>query len=706
MGVEQQTILSNDSHDLISWQDTSNKGFSNHKFKLENCLPKYKASNINYPLFQKLKDFTYDIDIQEFTDWYSKLDRATKRKITSYNSQELIHFLRKLYSKEILGNNEVKSKNFCDKEQNFEYEKPREEVHDIYSKDNYEEGKVSDENDIETTKETENTEEQNLDKDKFNEKDILKYIKICSLEDVADTLILNIELIDLKEYVKYFSKGDSKIKPINIELKDNEWYYTLPNWDNIQSFLQIIICTLILLHYEYYLLTNKLYEMPYFNKLKDFFQENDSKLNELIGNKVDTTNEIFSKHNLIFLAEECSYNYIEKYSDEEFKSDKNKFYQFNIKILEELKNNLSEFKTNEEKLKFLFEKVSFYNLKDLKDAKHFFYFEFRKFLLKYNDQNQKLNVFYRNVIYNTEKLKPIKDKYLEKTKTLLKDILNNNEEIIEFGSYFTGLATEFSDIDILIFYEDCIPEFRYGELLQNDLEIIKDKKNIKNLKIKLIYSKKHNSIPVIKIEYDVSEEINLNEINFSLKYLDGYEDDLKKIKIDITFTNEEKRVKNTKNVRRIIKQSLNKYIQLKPVILYSKIYFKRQGMDSTYEGGINCISLFCLPRNILVMYEQNDFPINSFSNLIILLDTSKKFGHYNYLYGIDKDGYDYKLKGLEKQIDKEQKDRRFVIKNPADYSKNIASGCFETSKIIDKFNLLYTHINKGKDIFLPLQEII
>ena len=443
--------------------------------------------------------------------------------------------------------------------------------------------------------------------------------------------------------------------------------------------------------------------MQFFNKLKEFFQENDSKLNELIGNKVDTTNEILSKHNLIFLAEECSYNYIEKYSNEKFKPDKDELYQFNIKILEKLKNNLSEFKTNEEKLKFLFEKISFYNLKDLKDAKHFIYFEFRKFLLKYNDQNQKLNVFYRNVIYNTEKLKPIKDKYLEYTKDLLKDKLNKNEKIIEFGSYFTGLATEFSDIDILIYYKDDQDEREYGDDLNEYLNNIKDKENIKNLEIFPILTA---TIPIIKIKYDVSKEINLKEINFSLKYLDGYEDDLKKIKIDITFTNEEKRVENTKNVRRIIKQSLNKYIQLKPVILYSKIYFKRQGMDSTYEGGINCISLFALPRNILVMYEQNDFPVNSFSNLIILLDTSKKFGHYNYLYGIDKDGYDYKLKGLEKQIDKEQKDRRFVIKNPADYSKNIASGCFETSKIIDKFNLLYTHINKGKDIFLPLQEII
>ena len=693
----QKTILSNDPHDLISWEDTSNKGFPNHEFNPDNCLLKYKASNINYPLFQKLKDFTYDIDIQEFTDWYSKLDGATKRKITSYNSQELINFIHNLYSKEILGNNEVKSKNFCDQEQNFEYGKPREEVHDIYSKDNYEEGKESDENDIETTKETENTEEQNLDKDKFNEKDVLKFIKICSLEDVTDTLIFNIESNDLKEYVKYFSKGDSKIKPINIELKDNEWYFTLPNWDNIQSFLQIIICTLILLHYEYYLLTNKLYEMPYFNKLKDFFQENDSKLNELIGNKVNATNEIFSKHNLIFLAEECSYNYIEKYSDEEFKPDKNKFYDFNINFLEELKNNLSEFKTNEEKLKFLFEKVSFYNLKDLKDEKHFFYFEFRKFLLKYNDQNQKLNVFYRNVIYNTEKLKPIKDKYLKKTKNLLKDILNNNEQIIEFGSYFTGLATEFSDIDILIVYHGKQKEREYGKNLEEYLNNIKDKENIKNLEIFPILTA---TIPIIKIEYDVSKEINLKEINFSLKYLDGYEDDLKKIKIDITFTNEEKRVENTKNVRRIIKQSLNKYIQLKPVILYSKIYFKRQGMDSTYEGGINCISLFCLPRNILVMYEQNDFPINSFSNLEILFYVSEKFGHYNFLYGIDKDGKDYDLG------DKEKNENRIIIKSPADNSHNIAKVCRQTDYIIEKFKILFNHINEKEDILLPLQKLL
>ena len=654
-------------------------------------------------MFQKLKDFISDIDIQQFLDWYSKLDGDTKRKITSYKSQKLIHFVSQLNLKEISGKNKVKCKDFCDQEKNFEYEKPREEVHDIYSTDNYEEVKESDENDIVSTKETKNTEEQNLNKDKFNEKDVLKYIKICSLENSADTLIFNIESNELKEYINHFSKGDSKIKPINPELIDNEWYITIKNWDNIQSFLQIFVCTLTLLHYEYYLLTNELYGMPFYNELKKYFEEYDSKLNELIGNKVDVTNDIFSRHNLIFLLEECSCNYIEKYSKKDFHPDKKDFYLLNMKILKKLKNNLSEFNTNEEKLKNLFEKMSFYNLTDLKEARHFIYFEFRKFLLKYNDQDQQLKVFYRNVIYNTEILKPIKDKYLETTKELLKDRFNNNEEIIEFGSYFTGLTTEFSDMDILIYYKGKINERDYGDQLSKYLEKIKNKNNIKNLEIFPILDA---TIPIIKIKYDVSKEIDLKEINFSLKYLDGKEDELIKIDIDITFTNDMQRVIDIKEVGEIIKESLIKYKQLKPVFLYSKIYFKRQEMNSTYKGGINSISLFCLPRNILEMYEKNDIPTNSFSNLIVLLDTLEKFGHYNYLYGIDKDGYDYTLENEEIQIIKMQKDRRFVIKSPADNSKNIAASCYKTGKIIKSFSLLYKHINKGKDILLPLQEII
>ena len=106
------------------------------------------------------------------------------------------------------------------------------------------------------------------------------------------------------------------------------------------------------------------------------------------------------------------------------------------------------------------------------------------------------------------------------------------------------------------------------------------------------------------------------------------------------------------------------------------------------------------------MYEKKHISTDSFSNLKILRKTSKKFGHYNYLYGIDEDGYDYTLEKEEIQIIKRQKDCRFVIKSPADNSKNIAAGCYKTEQIIKAFSLLNKYINKGKDILLPLQEII
>ena len=303
-------------------------------------------------------------------------------------------------------------------------------------------------------------------------------------------------------------------------------------------------------------------------------------------------------------------------------------------------------------------------------------------------------------------LKYEKEKKNEENKSKLKDILKNNDKIIGYGSYFTGLTTEFSDMDIQILRHDCLPDLKYGEDLKNDLKNLILKDNIKNFKIRFISNTKKGTPPVIKLKYDVSNEIDLNKINFSLKYLDGKEDELTKINIDITFTNKKKEFKKTKNVRKIIKESLIKNKQLKPVILYSKIYFKKQGIYSTLKGGINSISLYSFPRNIFAMYEKKHISTDSFSNLKILRETSKKFGHYNYLYGIDKDGYDYTLENEEKQIIKEQKHRRFVIKNPADESKNIASGCFETGQIMKAFSLLNKHINKGKDIFLPLQEVI
>ena len=52
---------------------------------------------------------------------------------------------------------------------------------------------------------------------------------------------------------------------------------------------------------------------------------------------------------------------------------------------------------------------------------------------------------------------------------------------MEYGSYFTDLSTEFSDIDILIVYEEEKDEEKYGVDLVKVLGEIKEKSNLKKL---------------------------------------------------------------------------------------------------------------------------------------------------------------------------------------------------------------------------------
>lgn len=116
-------------------------------------------------------------------------------------------------------------------------------------------------------------------------------------------------------------------------------------------------------------------------------------------------------------------------------------------------------------------------------------------------------------------------------------------------------------------------------------------------------------------------------------------------------------------------------------------------MYSTYKGGINSLSLFCLARNILVTYERNHFDVNLFSKEKLLFYISEKFGHYKYNYGINKDGFDYTLK--DKEIVEKEEDLRLIIKSPVDNEKNIAYGSFKSREIIEKFHLLFDYINKN-----------
>ena len=696
-------IINVKSNDLQNEKDneynTSIIISSSHEFKSEKCLLKIKAQEYLSKFFQEINCHEYDLNIKDIIDWYSNLDEETKIGITSFNNSEFIRLLckeiilDKIKKTEPTPKDELKSETniikttiYADpsKEEQFE-QKQSENENSFRENTEYQELQIN----KKSTTDTQDKEEQCINKNIIKEEDLLENTKICSLREDADILIFSIDSNKLEECLNFFPKKGSNIKPIIPEKINNAWHITLPDLNNLPetlSFCQLISSIFILLHFEYKCNnTNKTFEMPFCKELTKFSQSNELKINELLEKKIDVTNDIFNEYNSTFIAKTCSNYCNEKYSNDKiFNSEE--FDNFNIKFLKNLKNKFFKSKPNEKKLKILFEKISFYSLKDVMNSRHFIYLKIRNFLLKYNELSQKIDSTYSNIISNNKILKSNRKKYLKGTKKLLKKILGRKIKIVEYGSFFTGLCTEYSDMDILIFAEGIKDEKKYLEDLGTALEKIKKEKNIKNLKINPILDTR-NSPPVIKIEYDISKEIN-----FSLKNLDAKKDDLNKVNIDITCTNDIKRVENTKKTVEIIIDSLKKYKQLRTVILYLKTFFRIHDLYSTYKGGINSLSLFCLARNILLTYERDHFDVNLFSKEKLLFFISEKFGHYKYNYGINKDGYDYTLK--DKEIVEKKEDQRLIIKSPVDNEKNIAYGSFNSSKIIDKFHLLFVDINK------------
>ena len=221
----------------------------------------------------------------------------------------------------------------------------------------------------------------------------------------------------------------------------------------------------ILLHFEYYCHTGKTYEMPFYKELRGISQDN-----ELCRNNVDVTNDIFNEYNSFFIATKCTHNYIYRYIPKDKNFDLDELFNFNIKILKNLKNKISKYNTNKENLKILFRIIPFYSLKDIIYSKNFIYNEIKNFLINYNKIAQEIDATYRNIQYNNKILEPIRKEYLGKTKRLLKKILGPQIEIVEYGSSFTGLSTELSDIDISIYDEKIKDEIKFGGYLQKILK--------------------------------------------------------------------------------------------------------------------------------------------------------------------------------------------------------------------------------------------
>ena len=179
---------------------------------------------------------------------------------------------------------------------------------------------------------------------------------------------------------------------------------------------------------------------------------------------------------------------------------------------------------------------------------------------------------------NISLLKNIQEENLKKLENYLKEKLSDNYEIKfgHYGSFFTELNIEGSDLDILIYYKKKKEE---NDLIKDILILLKEYlPGIINITPILTAS-----VPVIKLRIDIKNEIKELKLK-QTSYLD--EDDLNTIKIDITFTENEKDFSNSQNTVNYIKSSLEEYPQIKTMLQILKRYIKIMEMNKSYTGGL------------------------------------------------------------------------------------------------------------------------
>ena len=280
----------------------------------------------------------------------------------------------------------------------------------------------------------------------------------------------------------------------------------------------------------------------------------------------------------------------------------------------------------------------------------------------YNYYDQGIMNYYEITKSNLVILDHIKNDCIEYIINIIKENLDKkyNLKFGKYGSHFTGLSIEGSDIDICIIYKKLLEDdLIFQEELYDILFKNENKSKKFSFKTKKIFTAR---IPRIVIEIDISEEIKKNPLNNSFKYLDDKE--MNTVKIDLTFNeNEDYLVNNMKNVE-YIKNTLKEYPEIKQVILILKRYLKIQNMNEVYLGGIGSYELFLMVLNVIKSYQKlsPNTPIRKSQLLII---TFEKFSFFDFSKnGIGKDNYDYLL-------EEENSDAIPFILNPLT-GKNVA----------------------------------
>ena len=190
---------------------------------------------------------------------------------------------------------------------------------------------------------------------------------------------------------------------------------------------------------------------------------------------------------------------------------------------------------------------------------------------------------------NLSNLNPLRKKYLNFIEGLIKSELDSKYEIKygHYGSYFTNLSIEGSDIDILIYYKN-----KSSENSQDFLKDILFMLNKHEDKFESIQPILTASVPVIKLQISIKNEIK--DLKFETTgYSEGYLE-FDKINFDLTFTQNEQEYLHSQQVVEYINKSLNTYPMITQMLLLLKRYFKIMKMNKSFHGGLSSYSLYLL----------------------------------------------------------------------------------------------------------------
>ena len=277
-----------------------------------------------------------------------------------------------------------------------------------------------------------------------------------------------------------------------------------------------------------------------------------------------------------------------------------------------------------------------------------------------------LEMYNSNVNNNISKLNPIKGIYLEKLDKILKNNLTNfyNIEIINFGSYKTELSIEGSDIDILIKYKP----------IQNQNTFVSDL-------IGILYQNKQEfdyikpittaSVPVIKLQFDISKLININKIDDYLDY-----DDLNKLKFDISFKEFDFYNNYFDKTIEFIKKSILDFPYVKDIVLLMKRYFKIIKLNKNYLGGLSSYSIFIMTLAFLKSKNYSK-DISIGKQFYYFIEWYSLFNFTEYIINVTKEEPFIK-------IDESNNNDKITIIDPINQS-NVSKSSFKIEEIKSAF---------------------